>query len=303
MGVPQQNFHGAKKSTFQFQDQDSSSTQSTGQSYPEVASMGEGFNGTCGKAEGGHTKLAPSMGTQDFIFPSQVDYGRSIAGVPVHFVEPYFGGLLAAYGQQAMIHHPQMYGMASSRLPLPLELTKDEPIFVNAKQYNAILRRRQYRAKLEAQNKLVKIRKPYLHESRHLHALKRARGCGGRFLNVKKHDKSDDATGSAEIHLAGNMSESEVHLYALKRGRSCGGHLRNVKKHDDSDDATGSAEIHLAGNMSESEVHQPENHRDGASATSCSDITSASNSGNIFQQPEFKFSGYPSHVVGTMQGR
>lgn len=49
--------------------------------------------------------------------------------------------------------------MTPARVPLPLDLTEDEPIYVNAKQYRAILRRRQFRAKLEAQNKLVKVRK------------------------------------------------------------------------------------------------------------------------------------------------
>ena len=41
MGVLPQHFHNTKQLSFKFQDQDSSSTQSTSQSYPEVASAGE----------------------------------------------------------------------------------------------------------------------------------------------------------------------------------------------------------------------------------------------------------------------
>ncbi|RWW68145.1 hypothetical protein BHE74_00024341, partial [Ensete ventricosum] len=123
------------------------------------------------------------------------------------FTDPYFAGVGAPYGTQAIVSichylvaypllalwytpqvHPQVFGMSQSRMLLPLEMT-EEPVYVNPKQYHGIIRRRQSRAKAELERKVMKVRKPYLHESRHLHAMRRARGCGGRFLNTKKTDE------------------------------------------------------------------------------------------------------------------
>uniref|UniRef100_A0A7N0UMP5 Nuclear transcription factor Y subunit n=2 Tax=Kalanchoe fedtschenkoi TaxID=63787 RepID=A0A7N0UMP5_KALFE len=108
-------------------------------------------------------------------------------------LEPGYGQAMVypkyPYGDQSCwamsTYGPQVQG----RVMLPQNSTADDgPIFVNAKQYHGIIRRRLYRAKAELVKKSIGARKPYMHESRHLHAVRRVRGCGGRFLNTKVSD-------------------------------------------------------------------------------------------------------------------
>ncbi|XP_051128390.1 nuclear transcription factor Y subunit A-7-like isoform X2 [Andrographis paniculata] len=143
--------------------------------------------------------------TMHYGAPAQPGVGNVMAQTAYPYPDPYYRSIFApydvqsypaqAYPPQPMVHL-QFMGIQQAGVPLPSEAV-EEPVFVNAKQYHGILRRRQSRAKAESENKMAKSRKPYLHESRHLHALRRARGVGGRFQK-KNGDRQKTEVDSSE---------------------------------------------------------------------------------------------------------
>ncbi|XP_019416561.1 PREDICTED: nuclear transcription factor Y subunit A-3-like [Lupinus angustifolius] len=193
----------------------------------------------------------------------QVDSDHSMDHAPYPYGDPFSGGSLVAYEPQAINQSqmlPQMLGLASTRVALPLDLAEDGPIYVNAKQYHGILRRRQSRAKLEAQNKLIKSRKPYLHESRHRHALNRVRGSGGRFLSTKQLQQSN-----AEHVNGGHSGSDPVNIYQKK-------------------------------NATEGQSHPTRTGENASSITTYSDRTCFSNNSVSFRQPERIFLGNSTNI-------
>ncbi|KAG0014766.1 Transcriptional activator [Entomortierella chlamydospora] len=132
--------------------------------------------------------------------------------------------------QQYHDHHEQIPATAPPHALPPSHNAgaEEEPLYVNAKQYHRILKRRAARAKLEEMNRMAKIRKPYLHESRHKHAMRRPRGPGGRFLtsheiaNLDRLQASFEALGGVgpvggDMHLASSNYTPEQQQQILQQ--------------------------------------------------------------------------------------
>ncbi|KAL1916700.1 uncharacterized protein VTP21DRAFT_5404 [Calcarisporiella thermophila] len=97
---------------------------------------------------------------------------------------PAYTHILGGVPVQPVIYPPQYSALPNVFYPNQME-ENSEPLYVNAKQYHRILKRREARAKLEIEKKLQR-RKKYQHESRHKHAMRRPRGPGGRFLSSQE---------------------------------------------------------------------------------------------------------------------
>ncbi|KAF9919695.1 Transcriptional activator [Linnemannia zychae] len=101
--------------------------------------------------------------------------------------------------------------VASPRVEEP-----EEPLYVNAKQYHRILKRRAARASLEVENRLLQRGRKYLHESRHKHAMRRPRGPGGRFLTaaeiaaMEAQEKGGDRQGHDDGSRSGYGSNQQT---------------------------------------------------------------------------------------------
>merc|ERR1712093_571925 len=116
--------------------------------------------------------------------------------------------------------------------------TEESPLYVNAKQFHRILKRRLARQKLEEQLRLTsKGRKPYLHESRHNHAMRRPRGPGGRFLTAEEV--------AALERTKGDGGEDDKPLETPAKGSQNSGGSSGTKRKAESDNATPSKKTKL----------------------------------------------------------
>jgi nuclear transcription factor Y alpha len=113
---------------------------------------------------------------------------------------------------------------------------EESPLYVNAKQFHRILKRRMARQKLEEALRLTsKGRKPYLHESRHNHAMRRPRGPGGRFLTAEEVAAIEGKAGGAPGEMT-NTVENGVTNGKSKKGKSNSSSKKSKSDEDGEDD-------------------------------------------------------------------
>lgn len=145
-------------------------------------------------------------------------------------------GLISHSGPRPGVTAPPQIPQAQMQPQSPEVATssgvEESPLYVNAKQFHRILKRRVARQRLEEQLRLTsKGRKPYLHESRHNHAMRRPRGPGGRFLTAEEvaaMEREKDGGGDGKPEGLGAAMLSSV--TGTKRKSEAGSTTSNNKR-------------------------------------------------------------------------
>ncbi|ORZ28332.1 CCAAT-binding transcription factor (CBF-B/NF-YA) subunit B-domain-containing protein [Lobosporangium transversale] len=148
--------------------------------------------------------------------------------------------------------------VASPRIEEP-----EEPLYVNAKQYHRILKRRAARANLEAQNRLMQRGRKFMHESRHLHAMRRPRGPGGRFLTAAeiaalegrdtKSNSSGKGSGAAQDNNNNAIDDNNNTANTKNNNSNSSNHTRSLNNsHNSNSNEPGNHQTYNNNNSSES---------------------------------------------------
>lgn len=191
--------------------------------------------GSVKKERGPRSPPQQQMNTQISHQLPQVPQGRRVS--------TQLGTSPAVQNSQPMMNHagprppaPQIPQAQQVQHPLSPEMASQEsPLYVNAKQFHRILKRRVARRELEAALRLTSNgRKPYLHESRHNHAMRRPRGPGGRFLTADEVAEIERNKGEGGADPGQNPSTTPANNKAGGLGagsgtkRKAGGDLNNT---------------------------------------------------------------------------
>ena len=151
-----------------------------------------------------YSQLTNSQGNGLIEIIAEQHQGNSTSGHSPH------ESIIASTSQHSIGNHEILHCETPDRLTRTPSVVGtasehgEEPIYVNAKQYDRILIRRAARARLEAQGRLPKERRKYMHESRHRHAISRARGGDGKYQN----GINDSTTMSSSINTSNRIEEN-----------------------------------------------------------------------------------------------
>jgi len=134
------------------------------------------------------------------------------------------------WGQAPQLSYPSTAKPSLCQIPYIEETSRpmeETACYVNARQFGRIVKRRDARQQLEARlGRASGKRRPYRHESRHKHALRRPRGPGGRFLNKNELERQrrsglTDSAQTLETKIGPNTDRVDVErtdsLAALQR--------------------------------------------------------------------------------------